>query len=1031
MHRIFHKLLFWLACTAWAAGGFAQEQLLSIEYFGEDKGLNVTALIDIYQDKTGFLWLATREGLVRYDGHSFKYFRNVPGDSTSIYANHVYCITEDGEGNIWVGLARGGVSRYDRKTGKFRNYNFTEKLKIKTVPVIRIFFDNQGEIWVGVAIYGLVHLDTETGRFKTYDIVTVQTTPHLTPEEVPSYNIVQNFWQDENGLIWCATSDDIYSFDPKTGQATPHRFEKKASNGFRQNQAYTFYPEGDWLWVGGWGSGLRRFNRKTGEWKQYLFEENPPNPDAVNIVNKIVPKGKDELWVTSNDRGIAFFNKKTERFTFPGQDPENYPGFSQYNLGNLCIDRQENMWMNDDHQLLRIQLKDRQFRFTPTKSKLPLTKELSYFPLLFEDREDRFRFIGFSAGDGLQVLDKKTGKTTIPVFKIQPGVDESNQQVRGILQAHDGTIWVLGRHFLYRFNPLTLSLDLPPQPPVYSPEFGTNLYTQMTEDGQGDIWLGTALFGAFRYTPRTGETVHFMPDEKKADDLPTNVIGVWKSDRKGRPWYGSRDKTAYGYYLSGENRFVYLDANGKVTSELASLRINNYLADKKGDIWACSEQGLMHFDCSTEPPRMLKKYTMNDGLPSDYVVWGVEDDNGNIWVTAGRNLCRLDPETDKITTFGKQDGFPVAHTGIGKFNDGSIFLPAELGYFTFFPDSLKPYLNTAPLVLTSFKVNDQDLYQGSELALTKPLVVPSDGRYFSLEFAALDFTHPELSRYEYQLEGLDNQWVKAGGRHFVNYTNIPAGHFSFRVKLEGQPDAEALSVPLVVQVAFYKTAWFWALALAALVGIAFAYFRNRQRQKQQVSELKGKAQLLEKEKALMQYESLKQQLNPHFLFNSLTSLGSLISIDPKAAATFLDSLSKSYRYILKSSEREVVPLVEELKFGEAFVKLQKTRFGEGLQVHFKVDETYFHQKIVPVTLQNLLENAIKHNIIDEESPLVVDVFVEGGYLVVRNNLQKKKIVETSNRRGLTNLQSFYRYLSERQIELVEDKQFFTVKIPMI
>jgi len=174
-----------------------------------------------------------------------------------------------------------------------------------------------------------------------------------------------------------------------------------------------------------------------------------------------------------------------------------------------------------------------------------------------------------------------------------------------------------------------------------------------------------------------------------------------------------------------------------------------------------------------------------------------------------------------------------------------------------------------------------------------------------------------------------------------------------------------------------------------------------------------------------------QQLNPHFLFNSLTSLGSLIHIDPKTAARFLDNLSKTYRYILKSSERDTVPLAEELKFAEAFVKLQKTRFGDGFQVHFNVSEAFFHRKVVPVTLQNLIENAVKHNIVDEEMPLEIAVFVDDDCLVVRNNLQRKKFVDTSNRKGLVHLQSFYQYLSDRKIIIAEDDQFFTIKIPLL
>ncbi len=1024
--------LIWCVFLVMSAKGFAQQgQLLTWEHVGDSKELNAIAIGDIYQDTKGFLWLAAWEGLVRFDGHSFRFFRNIPGDSTSIYNNHVRCISEDRAGNMWVGLARGGVSRYDRETGQFRNYPFTENLKIKTTPIWRLFFDRKGELWVGLDNYGLAHLNKETGDFKIYDLVTAQSAPHLTPEEIPNYNVALNFWEDEDGLFWIATRDDLYHFDPVSGKATSHRFEKFASNGTRLNQAYAIFPEDDGLWVGGWASGLRHYNRRTKEWKQYMFEDNPLAPDGVNVVNSIFPKSNEEFWITSEDKGLCIFNKKTGQFTIINQDQENYPDFPKGAMQSLYIDRQGNLWLSNEGNFLRVQIQARQFHFNSVKSGLPVSKENSWISTIFEDQEGRFRFTGMYAGDGLHVFDKKTGKTTVPTFKIHPNVDESNLQVRDIMQARDGTIWVLGRHILYRFNPLTLQLEVPLQPPVISSEVGTNYYTQMTEDGNGHIWLGSVFFGAFRYIPETGQAVHFMPDTTKTDDLPTNIIGFWETDRLGRPWYAGRDQTVYGYYHIRENRFVYLNSSGKVTDELTSMRVNSLYADKNGDVWACSEQGLLHFDCTTEPPTLLKKYTLNDGLASDYAVWAREDNNGDLWVVAGKNLCRLDVNTDQILSFGKKDGYPVANLGIGKLDDGHIFLLVHEGYYTFHPDSLIPGLRNAPVALTSFKVNDEERYFGSVLKISQSFVVPADGRYFSLEFASLDFTHPELCKFEYQLEGLNKRWVRAGNRRLVNYTNVPTGQYSFKVKLEDRPDTEALVIPLIVKVAFYKTSWFWGLFLMAILAAVFAYYRNRQFQKQQLLTLQSKAQLLEKEKALVQYESLRQQLNPHFLFNSLTSLSSLISIDPKGATTFLNSLSKTYRYILKSSEMEVVPLVGELEFGASFVKLQKTRFGEGLQVNFKVNEADFHRKIVPVTLQNLIENAIKHNIIDEEEPLVVDVSEEEGYLVVRNNLQKKKFVETSNKRGLTNLKSFYRYLSDKEIVVVEDGQFFTIKIPLI
>jgi LytS/YehU family sensor histidine kinase len=210
-----------------------------------------------------------------------------------------------------------------------------------------------------------------------------------------------------------------------------------------------------------------------------------------------------------------------------------------------------------------------------------------------------------------------------------------------------------------------------------------------------------------------------------------------------------------------------------------------------------------------------------------------------------------------------------------------------------------------------------------------------------------------------------------------------------------------------------------------------AFFRFRLHQREKILVLENKAQLLEKEKALVQFENLKQQLNPHFLFNSLTSLRSLIRVDTKTATQFLDGLSKTYRYLLKSNESELVLLEDELNFVQTFVDLQKTRFRDGLQVQVKMDASYYRKYIVPVTLQNLIENAIKHNTTSEEQPLQIDIYGENDYVVVRNILQRYRIVETSNKRGLASLKTLYSYLSGKPVIIDEDEKYFMVKIPLI
>ncbi len=1029
MRRSFQTFLFWLACSAWTVTGFAQSgQILEIHSFAETPELSGIDIYDIWQDKVGYLWVATKEGLLRYDGYTFKPFRNVPGDSTTIGYNQALQILEDKNGDLWLALARGGISRYDRATGRFRNYPFTRKMNPSNASVTGLYFDRKGQLWAGVSMNGIVRLDVETGDFEQYDLLTVENSPHLNAENIPAENVGYRFFEDETGKLWVSTHNECYIFDPETGTAKPWRPMKKLPpDAIFANHSFSLLPEGDLLWVGGWESGLRRIDRKTGACRQFMFYPDNKPRFYANIVNDFIIKSPDEFWIASQEKGIGIFNKKTEQFYWFSDHPEQVVGIPPpVAAGVMTQDNQGNLWTVADRKLVRFKMKDNPFK--PHNIKVKKKTEFTVTQIL-EDREGKFLFIGTQYADGLHVIDKKTGKEQALKFWTT-SEENSALLVMDLLQARDGTIWVLTHHSVLRFNPLSRQLETPVQPPLYIKGGLSNYYTEFTEDPLGNLWLGTTHLGIIRYDAHTGQCTQFMPDKNDPHSIATNVVGSVEVDGKGRTWFGSRNQTAYGYYLPDEQRFEYLDAAGQVTQERSTLRMNSFFAAKNGDIWACTEQGILHFDCSGHRPQLRKKYTAADGLPNPYVMQGVEDMHGNFWAITHK-LVRIDKNSGKITSFTEKNGYapPIYRLKVGL--DNLLYLPAKSKYFTFNPDSLISLETVVPIALTSFKIDDTERYEGSELMPTQGLDVPPDSRYFSIEFAALDLANAEERVYEYRLQDFDNQWIKCRDNRIVNFTNIPAGRYLFQVKLEGRPDSEALAVPITVRVVFYKTMWFWALVFTLFAGMTIAYFRNRQKQKEQVADLLGKAQLLEKEKALVQYESLKQQLNPHFLFNSLTSLSSLITIDPKAAIVFLDSLSKTYRYILKSSEQETVPLSEELKFVESFVKLQKTRFGEGLQVQFKISEDDFHRKIVPVTLQNLIENAIKHNIIDEDDPLVIEVFVEDGYLVVQNNLQKKTFVETSNKRGLSNLKSFYKYLSDKEIAVVEDGMKFTIKIPLL
>ncbi|HWA34703.1 MAG TPA: histidine kinase [Cyclobacteriaceae bacterium] len=234
-------------------------------------------------------------------------------------------------------------------------------------------------------------------------------------------------------------------------------------------------------------------------------------------------------------------------------------------------------------------------------------------------------------------------------------------------------------------------------------------------------------------------------------------------------------------------------------------------------------------------------------------------------------------------------------------------------------------------------------------------------------------------------------------------------------------------VPLKLDSMFVATTWvLYVFASAAINSIFFTEF-FLERWKDSLVQ----AERLEKEKSYVQFDNLKNQLNPHFLFNALTSLNSLIAENPSLASQFLQHMSRVYRYVLQNKEKSFVGLKTELDFIGNYVFLAETRFGKALRITFNIPAEALEKAVVPVTLQILIENALKHNIAEIERPLVININVQDNYLIVRNNLQLRKIVETSNKQGLENLRSLYRFLTERPVLVGQDENSFRVKVPLL
>lgn len=219
---------------------------------------------------------------------------------------------------------------------------------------------------------------------------------------------------------------------------------------------------------------------------------------------------------------------------------------------------------------------------------------------------------------------------------------------------------------------------------------------------------------------------------------------------------------------------------------------------------------------------------------------------------------------------------------------------------------------------------------------------------------------------------------------------------------------------------------FVAIVLAVTFIITFSFYAVgffKEWKKAIIREEKLKRNILE-----LEYTSLKNQVNPHFLFNSLNVLTSLVD-ENEDAVRYIKKLSEVYRYLLENKDKQIVSLSSELKFAEAYIYLHKIRFGDNLKSNINVSDTNF--SIVPLSLQMLIENAIKHNIISEDAPLNIEIYTEDEYVIVKNNLQLKNTRETSLNIGLDNIKKRYIYLSYKEIIIKKDKNYFIVKLPLL
>lgn len=995
-----------------------------------DPLLNCNCIQQIYQDKKGFIWLATSIGLIRFDGYDFKYFRHDPANSKTISNNYVFKLAEDKNGNIWTGLNQNGISCYNTQTDEFINYHVSSGDSSSEVAVESLFVDEDDEVWFSLGFSGLYHLNKKTKSFDIYKIVTQQNCPHLTAVSAHYSNYVMDIKTRDKKSLWLATPEGLFIFDKTTHTSIPVRSKPVDTTMPADYNARRLIKDGDLLWIGGWASGMQSYNTRTGKWEQYFFSAKGKGVYTDNIIIDMAEKNRDEIWVASSDRGLGIFNKRTKTTLF-FQDDEQYKYLPKVYSHLVFEDRQQNIWVMFDKTFFKFSVEPEHVQAFKINAYKNQNNSFSTTNTVFEDSSGRFVLAGTSFSDGIILTDNRLRKVfTVPV----PTQHENVMQILGFIQKDNKSVWVLTSDFLLTLDLYSKQISRPTQPGGKKTEWGTAVYSNFAMDENKNLWINTPLNGIIFYDTKTGSSKIYSAESKDiTTTIATNTNSCIAYDKKGRLWYGSRLSAIYGYYDTKTKTNVILDENGHPANKVHSIKGYNFLTID-GNIYASTSSGLLQFDCSGSIPVLKNKINSTAGIGADWVKSAAIDKNGNWWLITLFGLCRYNPATKSLNVIDNRNGLYNDVDGISTTVRKNIYLTGINYYYKIIENANPVVPKPIAPIIAALKINETEANINTMLSTIHKISIPANYKYFSFQYASVDMVNAERINYSYMLEGYDKSWVDAGNRRFANYTNLPGGNYIFKVRSSfGKEDkySSITEVPVFIGTLFYNTFWFRALALSLILFILYSIYRYRINKQVEINDLNTRTHHLEKEKALVQYEILKQQLNPHFLFNSLAALSGLITTEPGIARTFLDKMTKIYRYILKSSDTELVRLSDEIEFAATYIKLQQTRFTQGLEVNIDIGEDHESRKIVPVTIQNMIENAMKHNIISANTPLVINITVENEYLVVKNNLQKKLKVETSNKHGLNQLKALYKYLSDKPIIIEETEKHFAIKIPLV
>lgn len=939
----------------------------------------------------------------------FKSF-NLTANNHPVKINTI-CKTQ--QGYIFAGTTD-GLYAFDGIN--FKKINFARSTTRDTVTAI--FEDKTRQLWIGF----------KNGRIAKKINSRLE---YFEPEEGNPGVAITSFLQDKENNIWIATNGEgIYHFKDD------RLFLIDSANGLSDLHIHALVQAANGDMLAATDAGIYICKNVNGKIK--VFEIGPDQGLPDYYVTAIAPAGNNIFWIGLQDKGYCLYDHSNGKITVPAADSA-----WKYGQINALLVSQKNLWIGTEENGL-------------------LWKPAGNQPVLQYSNKPEFgnkvtNLLQDDEGNIWTNTSATLNRTAGSQLQLLPLYDKTAfETIRAMLCDYQNNFWVSTGGRLVKYTYASGSYT--------KKEYrfaGLNGQTDITclyQDINHHIWVGTMGSGLFILDPQTGKyrPLNENPLLKNAsvlsitgngktvcvggfegaaavfdiesantsmsvpykynnynniESIGTNYIYSIYKDTRNRIWFAL-----------GEKGLIVLE-NGRVThygkeNGLLDDRIFSITEDKKANIWFNTKSaGIYCFN-----GKDFKNYSTANGLSDLEIISLKTGPWGDIIVVNRKGIDILDVNTE---VFSYADNIQAVadvnqYTGaVAQDTASNIAFCTSNGIVIYSPAE---QANHQPKTI----IENVQLFL-SDVDKDKPGDYNSDQNTFQFYFTGLYYTNPDDIHYQYKLEGLDTGWISTRDRN-VSFLRLDAGKYTFHVRSslsENFENAHEATYSFVIAKPLWKRYWFIALVILLTGGLLYWYIKNREKN------LK-KLQKLEQEKIQFQFQVLRNQVNPHFLFNSFNTLISFIEDDPEMAVDYVEKLSSFFRNIVNYRDQDVISLEEETGILKTYFYLQQKRHGRFLALNISISEE--QKKLIfipPLTLQLLIENAIKHNAVSKETPLEIQVYLDKDKLIIKNNINPKITREPGTGTGLQNIVKRYNLLSSENVSIQNDGVNFTVILPVL